>query len=50
MTVADVASFIVGLLALSAFFVAAIVMTVLFMGETELPEDTNRREAEGTRL
>ena len=38
MTVTTVLSFVVGLAALSAFFVAAIVMTILFMRETELPE------------
>ena len=38
MTVADVLSFIVGLLALSAFFVVAIIMTILLARETELPE------------
>jgi len=35
MTVTTVLSFVVGLLALSAFFVAAIIMTILFVRETE---------------
>ncbi len=35
MTVADVLSFIVALLALSAFFIVAIVMTIFLVRETE---------------
>ncbi len=38
MTGADVLSFIVGLLALSAFSVVAIVLTIFLVWETELPE------------
>ena len=38
MTVTTVLSFVVGLLGLSAFFVAAIVLTILFVREMELPE------------
>jgi len=38
MTVADVLSFIVALLALSVFFIVAIVMTILFVREAELPK------------
>jgi len=44
MTVADVLSFIVGLLALSAFFVVAIVLTIFLVRETELPETQYRHQ------
>jgi hypothetical protein len=38
MTVAGALSFVVGLLALSAFFVVAIVLTIFLVRDTELPE------------
>jgi hypothetical protein len=48
MTVTSVLSFVLGLLALSAFFVAAIVMTIFLMRETELPEmDQGLSKAQG---
>ena len=49
MTVADVLSFIVALLALSAFFIVAIVLTIFLVRETELPETQYHRQKLGTK-
>lgn len=38
MTVANVLSFIVGLVALSAFFVVAIIASILFTRDMDLPD------------
>lgn len=49
MTVAAVLSFIVGLLALSSFFVVAIVLTIFLVRETELPETEYHHQKFGTK-